>query len=331
MNRKDRRRQAKAGVPAAQEPAGAPLPGGFGAGDAFAFLAGARPAPPPVPVVARPRTKAPPPSTTPSDKSPYRGLFVAIQNRVLDALRTSRSVAVVARAVADSAALSDRTWNEIRPAIESRRQPNFACAAGCSWCCHQQVALEPVEAIAIARHVETHFTAGERAAVKQRIDALAERTRGLGNLAWARLKTPCAFLIDGKCSIYEVRPLRCRAVYSRDAEHCRWAMESPDEYFGHRERRLGSGPYPIEPRHIVDAALTGLAVAARDFGLSWKTLTFMAAMKILLDQPDAAQRYLAGEPVFATALLPDDEDAATIGAPSPAPSSHRLAKSGDSA
>gem|GEM_PF-1463600 len=303
------------------------MPGGFGAGDAFAFLAGTRPAASP-PVPPRPKTTAPPPSTTPSDKSPYRALFVATQNAILDALRTNRSPDTVADAVAKGAALSDGKWEEMGPAIESRRQPGFACGAGCAWCCHQQVALEPVEAIAIARHLETRFTPEERAAVKQRIDALAERTRGMNNLAWSQLKTPCAFLVENKCSIYEVRPLRCRAVISRDAEHCRWAMENPDEYFDHRERRLGSGPYPIEPRHIVDAALTGFAVAERDFGLNWKTLTLMAAIKILLDQPDAAERYLAGEPVFAPALLPGDDDTAPI---NPAPAAPALAKPGDSA
>lgn len=214
--------------------------------------------------------------------------------------------------------MADRQWDELRPAVEARKQPGFACGAGCAWCCHQQVAVEPAEAIAIARHIEATFTPEERTALKQRVDALAERTRGMGNHAWARLKTPCAFLIEGKCSIYTVRPLRCRAVYSRDADHCRWAMENPDEYFGERERRTGSGPYPIEPRHIVDAALAGFALAERDFGLHWKTLTLMAAIRLLLDQPDAAERYLAGEAVFAPALLPDDEDAG-------------LAKSGDSA
>ncbi|MBM3539965.1 MAG: hypothetical protein FJX55_19320 [Alphaproteobacteria bacterium] len=327
MNRKDRRRQSKMGTPPAA-PAGAPIPGGFGAGDAFAFLAGARPAPqPPVPVVARPKTSAPPPSTTPSDKSPYRALFVATHNAILDALRVSRNPDAVAGAVAKGAALSDAKWAEVRPAVEARKQPGFACGAGCAWCCHQQVALEPVEAIAIARHVDTRFTPDEQAAVRRRIDALAARTKGMNNLAWSRLKTPCAFLVDNKCSIYEVRPLRCRAVFSRDAEHCRWAMENPDEYFDHRERRLGSGPYPIEPRHIIDAALTGFAVAERDFGLPWKTLTLMAAVKILLDQPDAAERYLAGEPVFAPALLPEDEDTAPVGL---APASPTLAKPGDS-
>jgi Fe-S-cluster containining protein len=307
-------------------PAGAATPGSFGASDAFAFLAGARPAPPP-PVPPRPKTTAPPPSTTPSDKSPFRALFVATQNRIADALRGGRSPAAVAQAVADGATLSDGKWAEMRPAIESRRQPGFACTAGCAWCCHQQVALEPVEAIAIARHVDTKFTPEERTAVRQRIDALAGRTKGMNNLAWARLKTPCAFLVEGQCSIYEVRPLRCRAVFSRDADHCRWAMENPDAYFDHRAHRLGSGPYPLEPRHIIDAALTGFAVAERDFGLSWKTLTLMAAIKILLDQPDAAERYLAGEAVLAPALLPEDEDTAPV---SPAPASPTLANPNDS-
>jgi hypothetical protein len=275
---------------------------------------------------------------TKSGESPFRNLSVAVKTRTTDALRASRSPAALAQAVAEGAALADRRWEALRPAIESRKQPGFACAAGCAWCCHQQVAVEPAEAIAIARYIETAFTPETRSALKQRVDALAERTRGMGNLAWARLRTPCAFLVDSKCSIYEVRPLRCRAVYSRDVDYCRWAVDNPDLYFGARDSRSGPGPYPVEPRQIVDAALAGFAVAERDFGLQWKTLTLMAAIKILLDQPEAAERYLAGEPVFARAALPEDEDAAPVGGasapsdPSSAgPSSLGLAKPGDSA
>lgn len=313
MNRKDRRRQAKLGPGQSAPPPPASVPGGFGAGDAFAFLYGQRPTiPAPSPV---PAAKAPP--AKPKD-FPFRALWFAVKNRTLDALRDGRSAAALTQAVADGAAMADRQWDELRPAIEARKQPGFACGAGCAWCCHQQVAVEPAEAIAIARHIEATFAPKERAALQQRVAALAERTQGMGNHAWARLKTPCAFLVEGKCSIYTVRPLRCRAVFSRDADHCRWAMEKPDEYFGERDRRGGPGPYPVEPRQIVDAALAGFAVAERDFGLHWKTLTLMAAIRLLLEQPDAAERYLAGEAVFAPALLPEDEDAG-------------LAKPGDSA
>lgn len=316
MNRKDRRRQAKLGAAAPVPPAASP-DGGFGAAEAFAFLYGQRPAAAPPP---------PPPAAAPP-KSRFGDLVLAVKNRTLDALRAGRNPAAVAQAVAESGAMSDRRWNEMRPSIEARKQPGFACSAGCAWCCHQQVALEPLEAIAIARHIEATFTPEEKTALKQRVDALADRTRGMGNLAWARLKTPCAFLVDGRCSIYAVRPLRCRAVYSRDAAHCKWAMEKPDEYYGARERRSGPGPYPIEPVQIVDAALAGFAVAERDFGLPWKTLTLMAAIRILLEQPDAAERYLAGEPVFASAILPEDYDSMPIADASPP----GLAKQGDSA
>jgi Fe-S-cluster containining protein len=320
MNRKDRRREAKLGQgPSAPQPPARATGGGFGAGDAFAFLYG-----------QRPTVASPPPPPAPA-KSPFRDVSIAVQNRTLDALRAGRNPAALAQAVGEGAAKADQRWDELRPAIEARKQPGFACAAGCAWCCHQQVAVEPVEAIAIARHIETKFTPEARAALKQRVDALANRTEGMGNLAWARLKTACAFLSDGKCSIYEVRPLRCRAVFSRDAEHCRWAMDNPDLYFGARERRTGPGPYPVEPRQIVDAALAGFAVAERDFGLHWKTLTLMAAIRILLDRPDAAERYLAGEAVFTPALLPEDDDSLPAGSPAPGSSSAGLAKPGDSA
>ena len=319
MNRKDRRRQAKLGAaPSAPAPPAPSTGGGFGAGDAFAFLYGQRPA------VAPPPLK---PSARPPPKPSFRALSLAVKSRTVDGLRASRSPAAVAQAVAESSAMSDRRWEELRPSIEARKQPRFACAAGCAWCCHQQVAVEPVEAIAIARHIGTTFSPEDKTALKRRIDALADRTRGKGNLAWARLKTPCAFLVDGKCSIYAARPLRCRAVISRDAGHCQWAMEQPDDYFGARERRNDPGPYPMEPSQIADAALTGFALAEQEFGLPRKTLTLIAAIRILLEQPDAAERYLAGEPVFASAGLPEDDDSVPLARASPP----GLAKQGDSA
>jgi len=324
MNRKDRRRQAKLGpAPSVPQPPVGATRGGFGAGDAFAYLSGQRPA------VAPPLPPAPSRAAAPAAPTPATSLRVAVQNITLDALRAGRNAATVGRAVADAARLADRCWDEIRPAVEGRKQPGFACAAGCAWCCHQQVAVEPVEAIAIARHVDTTFTPAARAALKVRIDALAERSRGMGNLAWAQLRIPCAFLADdGRCTIYSVRPLRCRAVYSRDAGHCRSTVENPDLYFGRRAQRSGPGPYPVEPREIVDAALAGFAHAEDAFGLPWRTLTLIAAVRILLEQPDAAERYLAGEPVFASALLPEDEDSRPVGTPT---ATTGLAKSGDSA
>jgi len=64
-----------------------------------------------------------------------------------------------------------------------------ACARGCHSCCAPGLTVLPVEAEAIARHLEHHDVRG-------RVMAHADR---------------CAFLdSDGACSIYDARPILCR-------------------------------------------------------------------------------------------------------------------------
>jgi hypothetical protein len=287
MNRKERRRQAKTGT-------GSPSGPAFGADDALAFLSGRRPVPAPPPAAA------PPPKTDTS---------TAVQFRALDALRAGRSVSAVTEAVRAAGAVADQAWNTARPVVEARKQAGFACAAGCSWCCYQQVAVAPAEAIAIARHVETTFTSEQRAGLTARIAALDDKARGLGLWSRARLKSPCVMLAEnGACSIYEVRPLRCRGVYSRDAGQCQWVMENPDQVYGNPDRHATPGPYPVEPAKIMDTALTGLARACQEAGLDWQALELTAALRLILGHPEVTERYLGGEPVLAPARLPERDD-----------------------
>jgi Fe-S-cluster containining protein len=244
------------------------------------------------------------PSPPPSPPLNPERIASAVSVPALDALRAGRTPHALAAAVAAAGEVADRAWAEQRPAAEARKTPGFACGPGCAWCCHQQVSLAPAEAVRIARHVLDTFPPDALAALKKRLTALDDRARGLGMEARAQFKTPCALLIDGQCSIYAVRPLRCRGVYSRDAGHCRWAMENPGQVFGDPNRHSQPGPYPVEPAKIMDAALTGLARACHEFGLAWEALELTAALRIALETPDFAPRYLASEPIFAAAALP---------------------------
>ena len=281
---------------------------GWGGSDALAWLtnrAAARPtAPTPAPAAA------PQPALTESDIA--NGTYF----KALDALRAARTAAGLGVAAATAGDVADRAWAALRPAVEARKQPGFACAAGCAWCCHQQVAVTPAEAVAIAQHVRRTFSAPALAALKARLAALDSRTRGLTVHERAQLRTACAFLEDGRCTIYAARPLRCRGVYSRDAAHCRWAMETPDEVFGRPDRHAAPGPYPVEPARIMDAALTGLARALRDQGLAWQALELTAALRVALERPETAERYLAGEPAFAGTELPPRAETPESGGPS---------------
>lgn len=331
MNRKQRRRQAKlapAGMPATP---GTPADrGSFGANEALALLGGVRrPLPAPAGATGRPSPSAP--RAPQPAASPEQNLFDAVYARTFGVLRTRPSpktlVALVRAAVSDG----EKAWAARRNAVESRRSPGFACASGCTWCCHQMVAAEPPEVIAIARHVETRFSPEARAALVERLAATDAQTRGLGIVARARTKLPCPFLVEHQCSIYEVRPLRCRGVYSRDAEHCRWAMDNPDQYFGDQGRRQGPGPAPLEPVRIMQAVEAGLLEAARTAGLPWQTLELVAGVRTALEEPRSAERYLAREPVFAAAILPEDDDPAGPRAPGRPPAvAATLAKPEDS-
>lgn len=270
--------------------------GGWSAADALAWLGQRR--------AARPAVAAPP-AAAPAPAFPADGTIAnTVYFKALDALRTGRTAAAVEGAVAAAGEVADSTWVDVRPAVEARKQPGFACAAGCAWCCHQQVAVSPAEAVAIARHVRRTLAPADLAALNGRLAALDSQTRGLSVGERAHLKVPCAFLDDGRCTIYAVRPLRCRGVYSRDAGHCRWAMENPEALFGRPDRHAAPGPYPVEPAKIMDAALTGLARALRDHGLAWQALELTAALRTALDHPETAEGYPAGQPVFAGAELP---------------------------
>ncbi len=311
MNRKDRRRQGKQARTAA--PGTAPPSGrGFGAEDALALLTGRRAGAPPVaPPVAQ--AAAPPPSAVSEGK-----IATSVYFKAMDALRAGRETSAIVEAVAGARSFAERAWAEHRPAVEARKTPAFSCAAGCAWCCYQQVAVSPAEAIAIAHYLATTLSPAALDELKAKIAALDERTRGLGIWARAKLQTACVFLKNGQCSIYSARPLRCRGVYSRDAGHCQRVQENPDSVYGNRALHGKPGPYPREPAQIMDAALSGLARACNERGLSWEALELTAAMRIALEEPAVGDRYAKGEGVFAGAELPPRDDqphTATSGKP----------------
>lgn len=281
------------------------------AADALAFLATPRPVAvlPPAPAPVREAVPAPPPpenAYAEADKASYRHLETAAYYRALDAARSARAgerLAGMAQAVHK---LADEVWANVRGDVETAegKRPQTACAAGCAACCTQQVAVAPVEAAAIAQYVARHFTDDEDAALVARLRALDPLTRGKTALERAYLRQSCAFLVENRCSIYAVRPLRCRAVHSRDAGYCGWAAAHPDEAAAERKGRDGVGPYVVAPAKIMDAALTGLARACRTLGIEAESLELTAAARIALAVPGLEEFLAGGEPVFAAAALP---------------------------
>ena len=105
------------------------------------------------------------------------------------------------------------------------------CRSGCSWCCYEQLQVHILDAVAVAANLSQPFEYQLETRYSHQIK---------------RIFRPCPFLSEEKtCTIYENRPLPCRAHHSVDLERCRQAVENQDP-----ERQV--------PMHIRYYSFTGL-------------------------------------------------------------------------
>ncbi|WP_421032907.1 YkgJ family cysteine cluster protein [Paraburkholderia kururiensis] len=100
------------------------------------------------------------------------------------------------------------------------------CAPGCSFCCYYHVLVTPAEAFALAEFIENSEVA-TRDAIKTRVIATAERVAPLSQSEYMQTNIPCAFLENGRCAVYPLRPAACRGFHSRDVGVCKRAFENP--------------------------------------------------------------------------------------------------------
>lgn len=80
--------------------------------------------------------------------------------------------------------------------------PYSACKSGCSHCCHIAVTITDLEAADIARY------SGRKA------DNMKPKARSVEAQRAKYHRVPCPFLVEGRCSIYAVRPVACRLAFN---------------------------------------------------------------------------------------------------------------------
>ncbi|HEX8712049.1 MAG TPA: YkgJ family cysteine cluster protein [Terracidiphilus sp.] len=117
---------------------------------------------------------------------------------------------------------------------------HLSCREGCGACCRQPVPITPVEARAIAEWIEQQ-PMERQAALRERFRQAAARLEQSGiaegfrrsgsrengaslhelGLRYFELGIPCPFLEEERCTIHEIRPLRCREyLVVSPAENC---------------------------------------------------------------------------------------------------------------
>jgi Fe-S-cluster containining protein len=95
----------------------------------------------------------------------------------------------------------------------------ITCHKGCFSCCKEPVYTTLAEAEYIAQHLADNASPEQLEMVKKRLRVWLDKVISSGILkrskqhvlAWRALNAWCPLLKDGKCSVYQQRPIGCRA------------------------------------------------------------------------------------------------------------------------
>lgn len=166
---------------------------------------------------------------------------------------------------------------------------DLACAKGCSLCCrYLWVSVTPAEAFYIGRRIRAANRSGVVSAASRERSGITFETR-------AGLHLPCPFLEHDACSIYEMRPVKCRMAVSKSLEACRRSfVELTGEGIASSDMFVGLG-------FVVQTAMSATLVHR---GLSTVAYELNAAVHRATTQPELEGKWLASHDVFAD--LPAD-------------------------
>jgi hypothetical protein len=230
-----------------------------------------------------------------SSVTPRLGFCVAEAARATSAgsFAPGSSPRSICETVYDLAQLADQL-TEHRKEVEP---PSSAieCRNGCSHCCSMRVYVTPPEVILLAEHVRANFPDERIRGLVQRLGEAHQTIRSMTDEEHGRAGVQCPLLVDGSCSAYEARPFECRGYVSMDVESCRRAARNYDSW---------NVPIYTSQYSIFKHVQMGLLAALLDAEYEFEILELTAALRVALEVPDAADRWLAGEHVFEAAALP---------------------------
>lgn len=168
--------------------------------------------------------------------------------------------------------------------LAKKTEGPVACAKGCYYCCKTYVSVTIPEALRLADAMRAK---PEKTA---RVKDAATQSAEIPQLEREVRRVVCPMLEDKACSEYAPRPLVCRAVLSKSLETClRIFEENSGETMNFADNTTDIRGYVV----IMMQAALDLA------GLPPVHYEMNQALAIALENPDAEERWLGGENLFA--------------------------------
>lgn len=201
----------------------------------------------------------------------YEAIFANLRSALAVTLAQAATMADAAR---DAAAIADAAAAAIRDHIPN--QPALACASGCSPCCHLYVQVPPGTAAAMVAHIDATFAPADRAALHDRLTQAAATISAAANPATLRLRCPLLGA-DERCTVYEVRPLSCRAFTSRSLARCQQVVFGNDPAAGGVEQNAAHFRVHLEATSALELEAPNRGLPGQQKGLAQALLDEWAA------------------------------------------------------
>ena len=181
-------------------------------------------------------------------------------------------------------AASQTRQDTIASLIVSSLSDGIACQAGCWYCCYFKVDVHAEEVFRLIDYVQNKFSPERKKQLLEDVTDNAKTLRALPPDGQLKANLKCAFLHDGKCSVYEVRPARCKTFHAKDVAGCKKSYEDPNDL---------SIASSFEPAlyHAGEAHVKGFRQALADAGYDTSVYELNAAMAMALTDSTPKRRF----------------------------------------
>lgn len=180
----------------------------------------------------------------------------------------------------------------------------LACKKGCYYCCTQPVFINPLEAFFLQAYIFKNFGEKEIEEIRKRTNSKHEITKGMSMKKMLVYKQECPLLKNNICTAYPARPMACRIYLSSDLPSCIGFYEDPEKDSSYA--RLYE--FPLHAGRMLNE---GIAKWLELKHLKPHVLTFESALKYILDERDAAQKWIENRAGFEVREL-SEEDLKTL-------------------
>ena len=199
-----------------------------------------------------------------------------------DSLKRGIRLQAVATAAADVARFAD----EALAIVQAEYRPRLHCKEGCHYCCCKPgVLLSIPDLLRILARIHSTFSRADVLALGDRAKRYGEQVAGRDFNDLVDESVPCPLLVDGRCSVYDVRPLVCRGYNSTDVDACKRAHSD----------RTARVPIFAMLKDVTDGATVGAAQSLEAAGVN----------DSLVDLGTALRLALAGGEPFSEAIIED--------------------------